>query len=1172
MSTAPHFVERFDRIWVQARRVQLSQAICWGILTALAGIALLAALDYWLELSRPLRLGAIGAIGIAAIGVAVSLVVASVRRWQRGATAATIERVFPQLGQRIRTTVQYGELAPDQIQAQGVAGTLVEALESDTVRLAQPLPLDAVIPWRSLALASLAAAVVGLALAGASALNWEWRAAARRALAGHEEYTKLTVAPGNTSVMEGQSLLVKVTVAGRSGDWLEFRSRRTDESGSEWRSETIPLDDAEKTGEQQWLYTIPVDRIRNPREYRVQAGSAHSETYKIDVRYPLKIARLQAAVQPPAYTRLPEQVIEGSNLAALVGSQARLEVELDRPPQTAWMEMQALPTRGQPAPTPERIPLAIEGAKLTASFKIEGDRTFQVFATSADGMELPENKHRIRARYDEPPRVWFESPSEALEVHTLAEILMQIRVSDDFGLSRAGIMFEVNNEEEYPLLMQDFLAAAEELQQTGTLSPATRATLERVLPLEHFELTQRDSVMYYAFAEDILPAGAQRTETDLRFIDIRPFKRTYRLFPDADGMPMGQGTRLKSLEELIARQRHALNRAIGLAKKFERSGQADLAGTDSLVKFEGELATFTRQLAEGLQARGADDVEMLYQAEAAMLNSADSLSAGRYDTAEQQMRDAVKNLIDARDRLQIFLNRNRNRQQLAQFRSFDRMQQQKIRRPKSDEEAAQQIAERLEKLADEEDFVYATLAGLLDPDQKAQLTGEPMSGGQGSTVQPTPMPAPLPGASPVPGEASPEKGEVNPPPDGNPPSQSPAMSREELEDKQLDIAADAREIEKALAALPKATDLAKERMTATAKAAEDAAEAIGRGALEDAKGTTGATREQLRELAAQVRALLAEEQAERIAAAQQMAANLARMQEDFVDRLANPGEAVGLPTGRQPQDDRPPQPGIGSEPPKSPDEEMPGLGSQAEKIAEKAKTLADVLGAAARADRPEDVAAAEKVGALIGALDLPSVTERLQKLPLQLKDGKQEDAKAAAGDGAEKMEAAAEQLAGLHRMIVAPRVEELANLERQVVQLDEQLDQLQTDARVTAWHLEAQDLLEQLDEKGISKELRDQLFEEMKKAGWGPDAMGRRWQWPRIDGGYYAAPAPYRTLLMRIAADIRQQMQEMLLGDIQSAGDEPIPPQYEELVDRYYKVLATEGRAREQATGDRGQK
>ncbi|MCY0464288.1 hypothetical protein OVW20_29325, partial [Klebsiella pneumoniae] len=85
--------------------------------------------------------------------------VQSVRRWRRQATAAAIEQVFPQLGQRIRTTVQFSPLSSGEIEEEGVATTLVCALEEDTVERAQPLPLDAVVPWKSLAFASLLAAV-----------------------------------------------------------------------------------------------------------------------------------------------------------------------------------------------------------------------------------------------------------------------------------------------------------------------------------------------------------------------------------------------------------------------------------------------------------------------------------------------------------------------------------------------------------------------------------------------------------------------------------------------------------------------------------------------------------------------------------------------------------------------------------------------------------------------------------------------------------------------------------------------------------------------------------------------------------------------------------------------------------------------------------------------------
>src|SRR5687768_11576385 len=113
MSTANRsaFVARFDRIWTQARRVQLVQSLFWAVLTGLAGVSLLAAADYWLELPQVVRAGAMIVTVAAALVVAATLSVHSVRRWRRQATAATIEQVFPQLGQRIRTTVQYSPLS-----------------------------------------------------------------------------------------------------------------------------------------------------------------------------------------------------------------------------------------------------------------------------------------------------------------------------------------------------------------------------------------------------------------------------------------------------------------------------------------------------------------------------------------------------------------------------------------------------------------------------------------------------------------------------------------------------------------------------------------------------------------------------------------------------------------------------------------------------------------------------------------------------------------------------------------------------------------------------------------------------------------------------------------------------------------------------------------------------
>ncbi|MGH7135561.1 MAG: hypothetical protein ACREHD_07465 [Pirellulales bacterium] len=47
----------------------------------------------------------------------------------------------------------------------------------------------------------------------------------------------------------------------------------------------------------------------------------------------------------------------------------------------------------------------------------------------------------------------------------------------------------------------------------------------------------------------------------------------------------------------------------------------------------------------------------------------------------------------------------------------------------------------------------------------------------------------------------------------------------------------------------------------------------------------------------------------------------------------------------------------------------------------------------------------------------------------------------------------------------------------------------------------------------------------------------------------------YHKLLSRLTTSLRERMQDLMLGDMTAAGDEPIPPQYQELVDRYYRPL-----------------
>ncbi len=109
---------------------------------------------------------------------------------------------------------------------------------------------------------------------------------------------------------------------------------------------------------------------------------------------------------------------------------------------------------------------------------------------------------------DRAPRVAFEEPDEALEVHPIAEVLHRVRVADDFGLTRAGVVYQLGGGDEQTLVLQDFVKQPAKSR--------TSAALQEMLLLEKLAASPTDSVTYYAFAEDNDPTGPKRTETDLR--------------------------------------------------------------------------------------------------------------------------------------------------------------------------------------------------------------------------------------------------------------------------------------------------------------------------------------------------------------------------------------------------------------------------------------------------------------------------------------------------------------------------------------------------------------------------------------------------------------------------------------------------------------------------------
>ena len=124
------------------------------------------------------------------------------------------------------------------------------------------------------------------------------------------------------------------------------------------------------------------------------------------------------------------------------------------------------------------------------------------------------------------------------------------------------------------------------------------------------------------------------------------------------------------------------------------------------------------------------------------------------------------------------------------------------------------------------------------------------------------------------------------------------LTRAELRDKQLDVSLEARDIERVLSKLKRASDLAKERITEAAKTAESATTSLEKGDSKAARAEAQETAEKFKEIVRQLEALLKEETPQRIAEARQLAQRLAKAEREFAEQFPGMLNPVGAGKGK----------------------------------------------------------------------------------------------------------------------------------------------------------------------------------------------------------------------------------------------------------------------------------
>jgi len=311
--------------------------------------------------------------------------------------------------------------------------------------------------------------------------------------------TDVSVEPGDVRIPRGGNQTVTVRLGGKLLPEAHLFSRSGNQA--EWYS--VDMLETETTG----AFIYELSGIVEQTEYYVNTSSADSPTFNITVYDPPYVDRIDVKYNYPRYTGLAVKTEEDrGDITAPVGTNVTLNITASKMVKSGKISFS----------NDKTLELEVDEVELTGSFTVREDLSYTVNLIDTDNM--PNNnpvEYFVRALADREPRVTIIEPGRDTKVSPLDEILIRAEAEDDFGLSKFSLSYSVNGGEEKEIDLK-------EGSSRGTVWDG-----EYMVYLEELGLQPGDFISYYATASD--RRGEKGTvSTDLYFLEIKPFEETYR--------------------------------------------------------------------------------------------------------------------------------------------------------------------------------------------------------------------------------------------------------------------------------------------------------------------------------------------------------------------------------------------------------------------------------------------------------------------------------------------------------------------------------------------------------------------------------------------------------------------------------------------------------------------
>jgi hypothetical protein len=649
---------QLEPIAQRRRRLDLAWhlSLCW-LACGLVGLTLLGAERLW-GWRSPLVLGVLGAA--AAVLTLWALQRSYRRRPDYRALARQIEQQHPDLKALLLAALEQEPASPDgqfgYLQRQVLLQAVAAASDHDWLRS---------VSTKALVLANLAR-LGALSLLFFTLFLWPGRlgtGTSPGAGVPRGGY-RVTVTPGDTEVEQGSPVVILARFEGRVPAAVSLQFGPPGQSMQRLVL-TKSLDDP--------VFGGIIQETTTDLLYRVEYANKHTRDYKISVYQSPELVRADAKITYPAYTKLPDKIIEDTRQISVVeGSEVTLTFTLNKPAATARL-----------APKTGIAPqLAVDPMYpnvLTASFTAAASEQYELQMVDAQGRanKMPP-RFGIDVQKNLPPELTPVFPGNDVAVSPLEELALEAKVSDDFGLTGYGLTYNLAG-----TASQDVkLGEGEPLEQ--------EPQIQYLLALEGLGAQPDQLLTYYFWADDIGPDGKpRRTASDIYFAEVRPFEEIFResqSFQDQQNQQQeNQGNQQGGQAGQLARlQKQIISATWNVKQQAERSGGMDGHKEDLDVVRESQGSVLEQARTALTQAEDPAAAKSLQAAAGHMetaLNhltqASESASTGELTPALGAEQSAYQELLKLRQREhQVALSRNAGRANNANSERFQQQLQQ----------------------------------------------------------------------------------------------------------------------------------------------------------------------------------------------------------------------------------------------------------------------------------------------------------------------------------------------------------------------------------------------------------------------------------------------------------------------------------------------------------------